>query len=48
MARTFDFVIRGGAVMTPSGLADTSAGVRDGELAERPADKRVKFWDTAR
>ena len=32
MAQTFDLVIRGGAVMTPSGLTDTSAGVRDGRI----------------
>lgn len=48
MAQAFDLVIRGCTVMTPSGLADTSVGVRDGELAERPAGKPVKFLDTAR
>ncbi|MBT7613882.1 MAG: dihydroorotase, partial [Rhodospirillaceae bacterium] len=33
MAETFDLVIRGGRVMTPSGQAETSVGVRDGRIA---------------
>ncbi|MDX2223742.1 MAG: dihydroorotase [Rhodospirillaceae bacterium] len=33
MADTFDLIIRGGTVMTPSGPADTSVGVRDGKIA---------------
>ncbi len=32
MAQTFDLVIHGGQVMTPSGLVDTDVGVRDGRI----------------
>lgn len=33
MSDTFDLIIRNGAVFTPSGLAETDIGVRDGRIA---------------